>query len=289
MRAVRIPMLVDLISTAEPDEIVTLGSDARLDRRFEATGPLLNRLILHRVRRVLQVNGDPLPPVARAADPTRQQRQIALETRLANAPLGGDALPRLADYVRGTGSSARLGVDAQQAIGSLFDPAYAATPASFTAACVLSGSVRGFASPRAWLWKLTGRVGRARALLATMAGGDPSGVHATGIAVHNVVESLKRMRKLAASAGALQRYAPDEAASLCLSAPETVLREATRAGSNAVARFRSGTLVLLRLEDARARNLRPEMGLMRGSWSQCPAHRWVPRLLAAVWRKAGEA
>ncbi len=71
---------------------------------------------------------------ARGADPAaRQQRQIALETRLANAPLGGERLDRLAAYVRGTGSSARLGVDAQQAIGSLFDPAYAATPASLTA------------------------------------------------------------------------------------------------------------------------------------------------------------
>lgn len=289
MRALRIPLLVDLIRTAEPDEILILAADPRLDRRFEGTGPLLNRLILRRVRNVLQVGGKPLPPVAPAGDPGRRERQRALESRLATAPTGGNNLPALADHVLGKGSSSRLGIDAQQAIGILFDPDYVATPASFAAARVLSGSVRGFASPRAWLWKLTGRVGRSRVLLGRMVGGDPSGIHATGVAVHNLVESLKRMRKLAARPGMLHRYAPEQAAALCLSAPERVLREATRSGGNAAGQFRGGTLVLLGLEAARARSLRPEIGLMRGAWSECPAHRWIPRLLAAVWRQAGEA
>ena len=288
MRTLRIPMLVDLVRTTEPGEIMTLSADPRLDRRFEGKGPLVNRLVLRSVRRVLQVNGEPLPPVAPAGDAQRRERQRALEERLATAPVDDRALTALADYIRGNGRGRRLGVDAQQAIGTLFDPAYVATGASFAAARVLSGSVRGFASPRAWWWKLTGRVGRSRALLTAMVGGDPSGVHGTGIAVHNLVESLKRMRALAATAGALRRYAPDEAASLCLSAPATVLREATDKGGNAVTSFRDGTLVLLGLEAARARSLGPQMGLMRGSWSQCPAHRWIPRLLAAVWQRAAE-
>jgi hypothetical protein len=104
--------------------------------------------------------------------------------------------------------------------------------------------------------------------------------------VHNLVVSMRRMRDLAAVRGALARYAPEEAASLSLSAPESVPREATGRGTNAVAAYRPGTLVLLQLEKARERTLRSDIAFMTNGWSRCPAHSWVPAFLAAVWERA---
>lgn len=287
MRALRIPLLVDLVSTSDPGEIAILAADPRLDRGFDARAPLVNRLVVRRIRRVLSLRGRPLPPVAPAADPERAASQARLETRLAGAVPDPQSVTRLAEHVLGTKDRVRLEVECQQAIGRLFDPAYLASPASFRAAVVLDGSVRGFVSPRAWLWKLTGRLSRSRKRLSDMVEGDPAAVHATGIAVHNLVQSVERLRALAATPGAFARYAPLEAATICLAAPSRVLRQAVRSGGNEAGSFRQGTLVALGLEAGRAKSLRPEIALMRGAWSQCPAHRWVPRLLAAVWQQAG--
>lgn len=287
MRAIRIPGLIDLVRTDEPDEILTLSRDPRLDRRFEAKGPLLNRLILRRIRRVLQSGGRPLPPVAPRDDSDRQAAQQALEAKLGapGAPADEESLAALARYVRGEASERTLGAAVQQAVGSRFAPGYRGDARSWKAARVLSGSVRPF-RPMALIWRLSGKLRRSRAHLAELVDQDRSGVHATGIAVHNLVESLRRMRDLAAVGGALGRYAPEEAASLSLAAPDSVPREATERGTNAVTAYRQGTLVLFQLEKARERTLRPDMAFMTGGWSRCPAHSWVQKLLAAVWERA---
>ena len=46
-RSLRIPGLIDLIRTDARSEIRDLAVDGRLDRRFEARGPLINRILLH--------------------------------------------------------------------------------------------------------------------------------------------------------------------------------------------------------------------------------------------------
>jgi hypothetical protein len=287
VRAIRIPGLIDLVRTDEPDEIEALSRDPRLDRRFEAKGPLLNRLILRRIRRVLQSGGRPLPPVAPRDDADRQAEQIALEAKLSapGAPADEESIAALARYVRGEASERTLGPAVQQAVGSLFAAGYRGDRRSWRAAEVLSGSVRPF-RPMALVWRLTGRLRRSRAHLADLVGHDRSGVHATGIAVHNLVESIRRMRDLAEVRGALGRYAPDEAASISLAAPDSVPREATERGTNGVCAYRQGTLVLLQLERARERTLRADIAFMTGGWSRCPAHSWVQQLLAAVWERA---
>ena len=289
MKAIRIPGLVDLVRADGPDEIIALSGDPRLDRDFVVRGPLLNRLVLGRIRRVLQLGGEPLPPVAPADYPGRAAGQAKLETDLqpfVAAPAQPATLTALGAYVRGEGRVSAAGRLAQEATGQLFDPAYRATGRSWRDAKVLAGSAQSLLSPRVFLWRITGRLGRARQRLAAMVGGDLSGLHATGVAVHNHVQSLERMRILAAEPGALVRYAPAEAASLCLSAPARIVRQAKERGSVGLASFRAGALILFPLEEAREPTLRPDMAFMSQSWSHCPARFWVPALLAAIWAAA---
>lgn len=289
-RAVRIPGLADLLVVSDPDEIKALAQDDRLDRRFSARGPLLNLILTHRIRSLLEVDGIRLPAVAPRHDPRRAARQRELETALLPQP-GGRAWAdedeaALARWVGGAGDKVEIGPLVQGIIGRLFEPGYPASPESYAAACLLDRAPRA-RNPLllAW-WQISGRLMRARRLLARLVNGDPAGVHATGIAMHTLVRAFEAMRQLTAEPGLRSRLSAEAMLASCLVAPVSVLRQATELAVRPAGELRPGTLVVLELEAARARHPGPELALMTESWSRCPAHAWVPALLRAVWARA---
>lgn len=288
--AIRIPLLIDIQKLDESRSIIAAAHDPKLDRDYQGRGPLINRLITRKIRTTVSVNGAPLPPVTPANAPGRKEKQAALKARLDSmgSPAARDRIDRLADHVRGATDGSSIGIDVQGAIGALFVPDYHATAKSWKAARIFDSAVHSFGSPIAFIRRLTGSLDRSRSHLAEKVGGDLAGVHATGIAVHNLVEAIKRMRALGAAPGALLAHSPAEAASLSMAAPTSVVREATKGGSNPAATYRPGTLVLLSLEKARKQSLGYDVALMEGSWSECPAHGWVPTLLATVWARSAE-
>jgi hypothetical protein len=284
-RALRVPLLADLLVVEEPDAIRALADEARLDRGVPARAPLLNRMIARRVADVLQVEGRPLPSAAPRGAPGRAEARHALEARLAGQSADEQHLAALADHVAGRGGRA-LGPLVQETVGRLFAPDFRASEETWQAACLLDEAARSFNPVRRLVWTVTGRVNDARRLLAREVGGDPAALHAVAIAVHNLVVSFERMRALAAGPGGFARYTPHEAASLCLAAPPRVLRHATARGATAHGEFRAGTLVVFCLETARAQTLAHDIAFLAGSWSRCPAQAWVPALLASVWQRA---
>jgi hypothetical protein len=288
MSRLRIPALVDVLRVSDPALIAALADDRRLDRNYVARGPLLNRIIAGRIRKVLMLGGLPLPPVAPHGDHRPTPAQAALEARLdpIAATLAPDdpAVEPVAAYVWGDGPYADAGRVAQQAVGLLFDPRYEANPASWAAAKVFDQAPRSFNPFLLIWWAITGAVPRARRLLAGKVGDDPSGLHGTGVAVHNIVAGLQRMRALWADPAARRRYSPEAAAAQCLIAPQQVVRQPMRAGLSIAGDFDDTTLVLLQLDAANTVSPSAEMAFMTQSWSRCPAHAWVPALLAAAWR-----
>ena len=174
----------------------------------------------------------------------------------------------------------------QVSIGRLFAAEFRATDETWQAARLLDEAARTLNPIRRLIWAFTGRVNDARRLLARPFAGDPAALHGVAIAVHNLVVSFERMRALAAGPGGLARHTPAEAASICLAAPPRVLRYAAAPGANAHATFRAGTLVLFKLEAARARTLAHDVAFLSTTWSRCPAHAWVPALLETAWQRA---
>ena len=69
-------------------------------------------------------------------------------------------------------------------------------------------------------------------------------------------------------------------------APRQVVRQPTVAGSSSAGAFTADTLVLLGLEKANKADPGYDTAFMDGTWSECPARRWVPALYAAIWRRA---
>ena len=292
MNRIHIPALVDLLPVSDPAQIATLADDVRLDRDYKPGGPLLNRIILGRIRKDLVWDGAPFPPVA-PRGPTRPlPAQAALEARLAQviATLGEDdtVFGALAAYVVGDGPAGDAGLLAQQAVGRLFDPGYQADDASWQAALTLDAAPRSFNPFQIVWWALTDAIPKARALLAERVGGDPSGIHGTGIAVHNIVAGLKQMRKLWEDGGNRRRLPPAGAAAQCLVAPQQVIRQPRKAGLCIAGAFEPTTLVMLQLNAAHIARPTAELAFMAQSWARCPAHAWVLALLAATWHVAQE-
>jgi hypothetical protein len=289
-RSLRIPGLIDLVQADARADIRGLADDARLDRKFEPRGPLINRLLVLRIRSVLRLAGVPLPSVAPRDDAQRTRVQEELHRRLdpvAGKPLWDEeTIAALVGAVRGAPGAPQLAPAAQQAVGRLFAADYKASPQSWAAAGVLDAAVHTRNPLQAAFLHLSGRLRRSRRLLADLVHGDLAGVHATGIAVHNLVRGFERMRELWKEPRWRSPAAVDAVVEQCVFAPPSVLRQAAMPGATVCGAVRAGTLVVLELGAARERAASREVEFMQGNWAQCPAAAFVPALLQAVWKRA---
>lgn len=289
-RRLRIPGIVDLVRTDDPAMIAAASADARLDRDFAGGGPLINRWIAGRIRRSLRTPTAPLPSVSPRDYPERAERQEALQCRLRKLVVEGavapDHIEELAAYVRGERPERVVGPLVQTAVGSLFADGYMATATTWRAACTMDAAPRNMNPLRGLWWAITGAVGRAQRVLAKAVGDDPAGVHATAIAVHSLVRSMRAMRKLWLEPGVLDRISADAAVTRSLRAPESVPRRWSAPASTVLGNLPAGALTLLELDAARNRNPDADVTFMAASWSHCPAAGWTAALLKAVWQRA---
>jgi hypothetical protein len=290
MKRIRIPGLLDIVVSADSREIETLAQDPKLDRVYRDLSLPLNRYFLRRVRKILQIDGRPFPTVAARDAEGRAAAQSALWTRLnALAPHlseGPDELESLAAYVRGDGLADACGPLVQQVVGRVFSPEFEVTSASWDAAVVLDKAPRTMNPVLLAWWAVTKRVERAKRLLSEMVGGDLAGVHAVGIALHNIVSGVRAMRQLFSEGSERLALSPKAAGARCLFAPSTVLRQPKAPVNSVRGELTTKTLVLLNLQVANANSADLDIVFLRQTWSRCPAEQWVPALLEGIWQRA---
>jgi hypothetical protein len=284
-RYIRLPGLLDLVVVEDPEALSATAAHPTLDRRFGAQGPLLNRIIGGRIARILSDGRTPLAALSPRALPGRAEAQARLGLRLSEAAQRLDPTPvaEIAALLLRSAPYDALGIATQSVVGRLFRSDYVATPTTWSAALLLEEAARSI-NPLRWLrWRLTGEVAAAQRCLAEAASGDRLALHGTAVAVHSLLKSLKAMGDLARGSRALTA---EEAVTASLLAPEIVLRQAESAGGTADAVWRTGTLVQIKLGQGAQRTLRRDLAFLREGWSHCPAHGFVPALLAAVWTEA---
>lgn len=293
MKRIRIPWLVDIVLSDDPAEIKSLAQDPRLDRAYADRSVLVNGRIIQRIRNTLQIGGQPFPSVAPKCAAGRSEAQDTLWNRLNSlAPaytVGPAELESLAAFVRGDGSTDDCGPLVQQTIGRLFVPSFTATPASWNAALVLDKAPRSMNPVLLAWWTTTGKVDQAKKLLSDMVGGDLAAVHAVGVAVHNIVTGVNLMRRLYTDPAGRASITPESAGTMCLFAPEKVLRQPTSPDDSSEGQLGTGTIVILNLQAANAKSPDTNVAFLRQSWSRCPAEQWVPALLQGIWRRARES
>lgn len=183
----------------------------------------------------------------------------------------------MGEWLRGIGSAERLGLLVQQSVGRLFVETFTATDDSWTAAGTVleaAGSSSIFKMPG---WRISGRLDQAKTLLASMVNEDLAAVNGIGVALHHVVDgSLPAIQSCACST-------TDAVVGECLFAPTTVVRRAKTSGEVGDCPFKRGSLFILGLVSETKGAANRDLVFLRGSWSRCPAERWVPGL--GVWTR----
>jgi hypothetical protein len=289
MKRTYFPGITDIVVVTDPVEIRTISNDSRFDRDFIGHGPVRNVRRLRKMLRIFSLNGRRFPTMLPRTNPSRAAAQDELWSRLnvkaEEVKHGPAQLEPLAEWVRGTGTAERLGLLVQQTIGRLFVETFTATEESSAAArTVLEAAGSSNILKMLW-WRISGRVERAKTLLASMVNGDLAGVIALIAARQLIVDGLQKMRQLAADPALRSSITTDAAVDECLFAPPTVIRQAETSGEVGGCPFRKGSLFILELGSASKGAANRDLVFLSQSWSRCPAEKWVPALLEGVWTR----
>jgi hypothetical protein len=294
-RRLRIPFLLDLVTVDEPEDAAEMNVHPHVTRTFTwdgaQQGPLINRERQHRVLDVMEADGRLLPVFTGREDSERAKSQRELTRRLSDLADGGgwtaEDIGELSGYVRGDRNTDRAGVVVQRLLGRLFDPSYTASLESYRAARLI-GDWMQVGMLRAWWWVASGKLGAAREEVWKRANYDPHCIHATAIAVHNIVDSLARMAALRNDPSRRERLSDETILGQCIKAPPRLLRRSVDKVDVAFLRkpIPKHALVVFDLQAMHEGSTDTGLAFLEGEWSQCPAHRFVPALLLAVWRAA---
>lgn len=290
MKRNHIPGLLDVFEVSDPKDIEAVNNDPRMDRQFDSRTCPFNWLLLKRSLSALSYAGNRFPTMKPRDSMPRKSDQQALWSRLSlkvpHVKLGPEELEPLSHWVRGNGSEECLGPQAQQILGRLFSDTFVATPESWDAAITLVRAPRSSNVLKLIWWGISGKVRRAKRQLAGMVNNDLSGVNAIGIAVHNLVNSLRRMRAVYSDKSLRLTLSPVEAVNRCLAAPVSIYRQATVAGELKGNPFSKNSLFILNIGEAAKMEGAGNLVFMRNSWSGCPAEEWIPAMLEGVWLRA---
>ena len=293
MKHRRIPGLINVFEVNDPGEIRVLSNEQFLDRGFDTRTCPFNWFLLKRSLSVLSLDGRRFPTMVSRRCPSRARAQEELSRNLdrqvAEIKGGPATLEPLANWIKGVGSSLEVGILTQQLLGNLFRNDFVATRESWTAAQVLVTAPRSSNIPRLLWGFASGKVKRAKRLLAEMVGNDLSAVNAIGIAVHNIVKGFHHMRSLYSDIGLRRTLSPEAVVNQCLRAPVSVYRQSTEAGTILGNPFAKRSLFILRIGSASQVKEGRSLVFMEDSWSKCPASKWVPALFEGVWRRAASA
>ena len=139
------------------------------------------------------------------------------------------------------------------------------------------------------VWRISGRLERAKTLLASMVNGDLAAVIALIAARQLIVDGLHRMRQLAADPALRSSITTNAAVDECLFAPGAVLRQAKTSGEVGGCPFREGSLFSLGLGSASKGAANRDLVFLSQSWRHCPAEEWVRAILEGVWTRVSAA
>jgi hypothetical protein len=289
MKRTYFPGITDIVVVTDPVEIRTISNDARFNRDFMGHGPIRNVQLLRKTLRIFSHDGGLFAPLRPRTDPGRAAAQDELRSRLNvkadEVKHGPFELEPLAEWVRGIGTPEKLGLLVQQSIGRLFVEGLTATEESLAAARMVLEAAGSSNVLKMLGWRLSGRLDRAKTLLASMVNGDLAGVIAMIAARQLIVDGLHKMRQLAADPALRSSITTDAAVDECLFAPATVVRQAKTSGEVGGCPFRRGSLFILELGSASKGAANRDLVFLSQSWSRCPAEKWVPARLEGVWTR----
>jgi hypothetical protein len=234
MKRAYFPGITDIVVVTDPVEIRTISNESRFDRDFAGHVPVRNGQRLRKMLRIFSLNGRLFPTMLPRTNPGRAAAQDELWSRL-NAKAdevkhGPVELEPLAEWVRGIGTAEQIGLLVQQSVGRLFVEAFTATDESWAAACIVLEAASSSNVVKMLGWRLSGKLERAKTLLASMVNGNLAAVNGISVALHHIVDGLHKMRQLAGDPTLRSSMTTAAVVGECLFAPTTVVRQAKTSG-----------------------------------------------------------
>ena len=289
MKRTYFPGITDVVAVTDPAEIRTVSNEGRFDRDFTGHVPIRNGQRIRKMLRVFSANGRLFPTMLPRTDAVRAAAQDELWARLNvkadEVRRGPGELEPLAEWVRGSGTAQQLGLLVQQSVGRLFVETFTATDESWAAACLVLEAASSSSALKMLGWRISGKLERAKSLLASMVNGDLAATNGISVALHHIVDGLHKMRQVAADPTLRSSMTTDAAVDECLFAPNTAVRQAKNSGEGSGCPFRKGSLFILGLGSASKGAANRDLVFLSQSWSRCPAEKWVPALLEGVWTR----
>jgi hypothetical protein len=286
MKRTYFPGITDVVVVTDLIEIRIVSNESTFDRDLAGHVPIRNGQRLRKMLRIFSVSGRLFPTMLPRTNPSRAAAQDELWARLNakgdEVKDGPVELEPMAEWVRGTGTAEQIGLLVQQSVGRLFVETFTATDESWAAACMVLEATSSSNFVKMLAWRISGRLERAKTLLASMMNGDLAAVNGISVALHHIVDGLHKMRQLAADPALRSSITADAAVDECLFAPTTVVRQAKTAGEIRGCPFRRGSLFILDLRSASKGAANRDIVFLSQSWSRCPAEKWVPALLEGV-------
>lgn len=288
--------LASIVVVDNDEEIDALLDHPDLDRTYVSEGPLLNRLMISRLRHSLFRDGRPLLSFAPRGDGDRAAAQGALAKRLdalaERRPWADDAIAAMADYVvKGTGRDTALAALTYATAYPFLAPddtsePVAFKPANFSRLFELYEILQRARSP----WKglpirLRGRDRRAAQEILRVTGGDDYGLHAVGVTLANSVLILDQLRALFADHGGDKNAALPNTWNKIRVAPAAVTRQ------NKVSckipgipgEIPANSLFLMQMRPATQPESPAGFEFATKHWSFCPASRYIEAIFARVY------
>ena len=289
MKRTYFPGITDVVAVTDPAEIRTVSNEGRFDRDFTGHVPIRNGQRIRKMLRVFSANGRLFPTMLPRTDAVRAAAQDELWARLNvkadEVRRGPGELEPLAEWVRGSGTAQQLGLLVQQSVGRLFVETFTATDESWAAACLVLEAASSSSALKMLGWRISGKLERAKSLLASMVNGDLAATNGISVALHHIVDGLHKMRQVAADPTLRSSMTTDAAVDECLFAPNTAVRQAKTSGEVSGCPFRKGSLFILELGSASKGAANRDLVFLSHSWSHCPAEKWVRALLEGVWTR----
>jgi hypothetical protein len=287
MKRTYFPGIIDVVVVTDPVEIRTVSNEPKFD--FTGHVSVRNGQRIRKMLRIFSLNGRLFPTMLPRTDPVRGAAQDELWRRLNDkaeeVKRGPAELEPLAEWVRGSGTAKEIGLLVQQSVGRLFVETFTATDESWAAACVVLEAASSSNVLKMLWWRISGRLERAKTLLASMVNEDLAATNGISVALHHIVDGLHRMRELAANPTLRSSMTTDAVVDECLFAPNTTVRQAKTDGEVSGCPFRRGSLFILGLGSASKGAGNRDLVFLSQSWSRCPAEKWVPALLEGVWTR----
>jgi hypothetical protein len=284
-RRIHLGNLVDVLLVDAPHQMRWLNEHPLITRTLSPSSGLLQQLLNQRTAIDLRFRAGVIPAFTLRPSVARGARQRELAAHFETLQgMPGPETQRLASYVA-SASDFEIGPTVQQWCGRSFRADYQATSETYRAGDLIAAYPSDFL--RAPFWKWTGKLTRARELIDAAAGGDVHCIHATTVAMKNIVKTLPRMRELARSTQTRDLSA-GSAVAKCLAAPRVLLRGCRGRLDVPFSKepLTERTLVLFQLDPMFTTSADLNVAFTAAGWSACPAQRLVTEMLELVWNVA---